>query len=222
MGFLNLFSIKKKKTKEKRDYQDFIIKINMKTILLFEEMADKSFYDMTDDDIILLIYCSVVINNDITLSYTQFKFIMKNERIASELFNKCKAEIDFIQQFEKEKVDEKDKPTENERLSDLIIILTLQYGLDINYVMNEMRLWELGPMAKGIDMKSKADMTEKRFWNYLTICPHIDSKKIKSPEDMLPFPWEKEEKKEKHMKELENNKFAMKNMIGKNIFGKDE
>lgn len=204
----------------KKDYQEFKININMKTIMLFEEMSGKSFYDMDNNDIYLLIYCAVVVNNNITITFSHFKTVMNNEKIARELFAKCQSELDFIEQFNKKKEDNEVKSDEKpDKLTNIINLLILQYGVDINYVMNEMKVWELSPMIKALDEKAKSDMIEKRFWTYLQICPHIDSKKVKSPEDLLPFPWEKDEKKQRNLKELENNRFAIQNMIGKNIFG---
>lgn len=207
----------------KKDYQDFKININMKTIMLFEEMSGKSFYDMDNTDIYLLIYCAVVVNNNITITYSHFKTIMNNEKIARELFSKCQSELDFIEQFNKKKVDtdvaKEDKAEKPDKLTNIINLLILNYGIDVNYVMNEMKIWELSPMVKALEEKAKSDMVEKRFWTYLQICPHIDSKKVKSPEDLLPFPWEKDERKQRNLKELENNRFAIKNIIGKNIFG---
>lgn len=206
----------------KKDYQEFKININMKTIILFEEMSGKSFYDMSNTDIYLLIYCAVVVNNNITITFSHFKTVMKNEKIARELFAKCQSELDFIEQFKnkKEDVNNEVKSVEKpDKLTNIINLLILQYGVDINYVMNEMKVWELSPMVKALEEKAKSDMVEKRFWTYLQICPHIDSKKVKSPEDLLPFPWEKDERKQRNLKELENNRFAIQNMIGKNIFG---
>ena len=193
----------------KKDYQEFKIKLNMKTILLYEEMSGKSFYDISGEDVMLLIYCALIVNNDLSLTKAHFDTIMKNEKIAREWINKCKSELDFIQQFEKkvEKKDEQDNtPSNTDKLTDVVNMLILQHNLDINYVMYEMRLWEIAPLIKTLDEKVKADMAEKRFWTYLTICPHIDSKKVKSPEDLLPFPWEKEDKKQNALKFMDEHK----------------
>lgn len=204
----------------KKDYQEFKIKINMKTILLYEEMSGRSFYVLEKGDFMLLIYCSLVVNNDVTITYPYFESIMSNEKICRELVAKCQAELDFIQQFQKEKTQEVvPEDTEVSKVSDIVNLLVLQYGIDINYVMLQMRPWELTTMMKSIEEKTKADMVEKRFWTYLNICPHIDSKKVKGPEQLIQFPWEKKEKEIKQNRDLENNRFAIKNMIGKNIFG---
>lgn len=203
----------------KKDYQDFKLKINMKTILLYEEMSGKSFYEVGGEDIMLLIYCALVVNNDLSITKNHFDIIMKNEKIARELMAKCQSELDFIQQFIKtdDKVKQEIGEVEKDnKVSNVVNMILLQNNLDMNYVMYEMRLWELAPLIKSIEEKTKADMVEKRFWAYLNICPHIDSKKIKGPEDILPFPWEKDNKKEAALKFMDDNNEAIKAFFNKN------
>ena len=191
----------------------------MKTILLYEEMSGKSFYEVGGEDIMLLIYCALVVNNDLSITKNHFDIIMKNEKIARELMAKCQSELDFIQQFIKtdNKVKQETEEVEKDnKVSNVVNMILLQNNLDMNYVMYEMRLWELAPLIKSIEEKTKADMVEKRFWAYLNICPHIDSKKIKGPEDILPFPWEKDNKKEAALKFMDDNNEAIKAFFNKN------
>lgn len=205
----------------KKDYQEFKIKLNMKTILLYEEMSGKSFHEVDADSMMLLIYCALVVNNDMNLTKSHFDSIMKNEKILKELMSKVQSELDFMQQFEmmrKTDVPEgnDNAPVKDNKISSLIHMIMLNYNLDINYLMYDMRLWELAPLAKSMEEKGKIDLVEKRFWTYLNICPHIDSKKIKGPEDFLPFPWEKENKKNKSIKFMEDNKDAIIAFFNKN------
>ena len=203
----------------KKDYQDFKLKINMKTILLYEEMSGKSFYEVDGEDVMLLIYCALVVNNDLSITKNHFDIIMKNEKIARELMAKCQSELDFTQQFIKTDnivKQETEEVEKDNKVSNVVNMILLQNNLDINYVMYEMRLWELTPLIKAIEEKTKADMVEKRFWAYLNICPHIDSKKIKGPEDILPFPWEKDNKKEAALKFMDDNNEAIKAFFNKN------
>ena len=198
----------------KKDYQDFKIKLNMKTILLYEEMSGKSFNEVDADGIMLLIYCALVVNNDMNLTKSHFDTIIQNEKILKELMSKVQSELDFMQQFERMQKAEASEgndntPVKDNKITPLIHMIMLNYNLDINYVMYDMRLWELAPLAKSMEEKAKADLIEKRFWTYLNICPHIDSKKIKGPEDFLPFPWEKETKKQNNMKFMDDNKDAI-------------
>ena len=47
-------------------------------------------------------------------------------------------------------------------------------------------------------------MEEQRLWTFISILPHVDSKKLKTPADLYPFPWELKEKeieREKHVEE---------------------
>lgn len=205
----------------KKDYQEFKLKLNMKTILLYEEMSGKSFYNVSGEDVMLLIYCALIVNNDLTITKTHFDTIMKNEKIARELMTKCQSELDFMQQFTPKVEDAETQGLggeilENTKVSDIIHMLILQHDLDINYVMYEMRLWEISPLIKTLDEKVKADMAEKRFWTYMTICPHIDSKKVKGPESLLPFPWEKENKKKDAIKFMDENKQGIMSFFNKN------
>ena len=56
-----------------------------------------------------------------------------------------------------------------------------------------MWLCDLPLLINAYDQKKKEQMESSRLWTYLTILPHIESKKIKSPVDLFPFPWEIEE-----------------------------
>lgn len=204
----------------KKDYQEFKLKLNMKTILLYEEMSGKSFYDVGGEDVMLLIYCALIVNNDLTITKAHFDTIMKNEKIARELMSKCQSELDFMQQFTSKVEDAETQELggellENTKISDIIHMLILQHNLDIHYVMYEMRLWEISPLVKTIGEKVKSEMVEKRFWTYMTICPHIDNKKVKGPESLLPFPWEKEDKKKNAIKFMEENKQGIMSFFNK-------
>ena len=75
------------------------------------------------------------------------------------------------------------------------------------------------PLIIHTENKKKEELELDRMWTYLNMSPHIDTKKCKGPDKLFPFPWEKEEKKIKVNQELENNRLAIQNMIGKNIFG---
>lgn len=198
------------------DYKDFKIDMNMKTLMLYEEMSGKSFYEVSIDDFEMLVYCAVVVNNQQNLTFSQFQLVMKNQKISRVLYEKCQRELDFITQFQREQKDKKEEKGETGRITDIINTLILQYNVDVNYVMKDMKLWELSPLVKAMDDKTKADMVDKRFWTYMNILPHIDGRKIKSPEKLLPFPWETEAKKQDSIKFMEDNQDAIKAFFNKN------
>lgn len=199
------------------DYKDFKIDMNMKTLMLYEEMAGKSFYEVSINDFEKLVYCAVVINNHLNLTFSQFQLVLKNPKISRTLYEKCQKELDFINQFhQKEQKETSEENGEIGKITDIINTLILQYNVDINYVMNDMKLWELSPLVKAMEAKTKSDMVDKRFWTYMNILPHIDGRKIKSPEKLLPFPWETEAKKQDNIKFMEDNQDAIKAFFNKN------
>ena len=67
------------------------------------------------------------------------------------------------------------------------------FGLDAHFVLYEMKLFEIGDYLKAIDEHKKEQMERDRLWTFYTILPHVDHKKLKKPQDLMPFPWEKEE-----------------------------
>lgn len=69
-------------------------------------------------------------------------------------------------------------------------------GIDAHFVLEELELSELYPLIKSLDSVKKEKMEQKRFWTFFQILPQIDSKKIKSPKDLLLFPWENIDKEE--------------------------
>lgn len=211
---------RKKKDKvipQKKDFQDFNITLNMKTLMLYEDMSGKSFYNLDLEDFELLIYCSLVVNNEQKLTYSQFKLVMKNPEIAKTLYLKCQKEMDFMAQFNKASKTYAEEPTgEMGKISEIISVLIINYHMDASYVMEKLRLWELSTLVKAMEDKTKADMVEKRFWTYMQILPHIDGKKCKSPEKLLPFPWEKDTERQNSLKFMEDNKDAIKAFFNKN------
>ena len=50
-----------------------------------------------------------------------------------------------------------------------------------------MKLFEISDYLKAIDDFKKEKMESERLWTFYTILPHIDQKKVKSPQDMFPF-----------------------------------
>ena len=56
----------------------------------------------------------------------------------------------------------------------------------------------------------KMDLLDKRFWTYMQIMPHIDTTKVKSPEKLFQFNWEKDENNDKIKKDLDEKTKAIK------------
>lgn len=207
---------------KKMDLSKYKIKMTIKSICMYEKLSGNSFFAFTDEDIAILMYCIFCTSNDIDMKYTTFCNLMENEQIALWMANKYKDLLDVLKQFpQKENTEPAQKKDEEEEkvmtMTDLATSLIIDYHMDAHYVMYEMGIWEIEPLYETCDAMVKRRYEEERLWAYIDAMPHIDSKKVKGPSDLLPFPWEKEEKKKRAEKNLKNNAYAVKHTIGMNM-----
>ena len=200
------------------------IQLNIKSIVLYEKLTQESFalFDGSIHKIIPLLYCMIVANNSYNETYEDtVTYLFKNESLMKDLSSRLEKEMKFQQQFKspfnEEKIDLSitENNTQNEKqvfITQMIPILVMDCGLDINYVLNEMSYTDIDIYIKYKDDKEKSKLEEKRLFTYLTVLPHIDSKKC--PIDkFLPFQWEEQEKKEKGMKEIEVNQHKLQEFL---------
>ena len=198
---------------------DYTLKLNIKSIVLYERLTNESFSLFKPDveRVIPLLYCMLVANNDFTSTYEDaVEFLFSDEKFLSDLTKKLEYLLKFQSQFsttnfyqeEIEKFKEeikKDKPEKPVFVSQLIPILVSDCGLSIEYVMNDMHYSEIDLYIHYKDERYKAEMEDKRFWTYLSMLPHIDSKKCKI-ENLIEFPWEKDKKKKEGLKAIERDR----------------
>lgn len=209
--------------KNKMDLSKYKMSLNIKAICYFEKITSKSFFNFSEEDAIYLLYSCFLINNPETkISFNVFMNIMQNEQIAKWASTQFQDALGIIQQFNKSiegQKEEKFSMGQTSTMTDFATSLIIDYGMDAKYVMYEMDIWEIEEYFEAVNTHIRREMEMERFWTYIKILPHIDSKKCKSPEALVPFDWEKEMKKKKDEENLKNNEYAVKNMIGRNIFG---
>ena len=200
---------------------------NFKALMMFEKLSGESYFNINEVNYVFLLYSLYMVKHPyLNMTLMDFANIFgSNKKVTKQLLKEFEEYMVYIRQFtssnKTEVVDGEDKDVEkaNTTITDIVMYLITTCGIDPHYVMYEMELWEIEPYMKFAEMNKKESLEMDRLWTYLNISPHIDTKKCNSPDKLLPFPWEVKEKKEKQIKELENNRFAIKNMIGKNIFG---
>lgn len=207
---------------KKMDLSMYKMKMSIKSICMYEKLSGKSFFKFSDEDVPLLIYCVFYTSNDLDIKMETFFGIMENPQIANWAVKKFKDLIEVNQQFKKEEEEseegEKKEGEENKMtMTDLATSLVIDYHMDAHYVMYEMNLWELEPYYKACDAMVKKRYEEERLWAYIDVMPHIDGKKVGSPEKLIPFPWEKDKKKKRAEENLKNNEYAIKHTIGMSI-----
>lgn len=217
--------------KNKMEFRDIKFKFNIKSICYFEKLKNKSFFELGEDDIFDLLYSIYMVNNpDKQMKQNVFiNIITKREDIFKWMMREYMTAAEIWTQFQDIYVEKEDpnsnigiKEAKPSRMGDFVSTLIIEYGVDPHYIYYEMDMWEISQLFEAIDTMVKRKLEEERFWTYLKIAPHIDIKKCKSPEALIPFDWDKDKIHKKQMEELENNAYAVKSLIGGNIFGKKE
>jgi hypothetical protein len=221
---MRLFGKKKtpEKPRKKMDFTGYDLKLTIKAICMYERLSGKSFFDVIDEDMGLLLYCSFDVTNNMEVKYETFLNMLEIEDVTSWAVEKYKNLLEVIQQFRR-KEEKEETPGEAGDIKDLTMTdmatsLIVDYHLDAHYVMYEMNLWEIEPMYQACDTMVKKRYEEERLWTYIDMLPHIDSNKLDGPQDLLPFPWEKD-KKDKRKEELEKNSAAAFAFLGGNKNG---
>lgn len=188
------------------------IKLNIKSIIKFEQFTNKSFneIDYTNaDDLLKLMYCIVLSNNPEVFTYEEFLELIKSKKISKTISDKFNKEIKLIELFSnkeiKDEVVEEQQPNRDKTyIKDIAAILVVNAGLDINFVMNEMSINDISLYMEAYNNSVKQQMESSRLWTYLTLLPNLDSK-VNSPVKLYPFPWELEA-------QVEQDKTALKSM----------
>lgn len=197
----------------KTDFDNYKIKINVASARLFEQLTGKSFFKTDENDILQLAYCSLVANNDLTISYDVFLLMLETPKIGRWLMSEMEKVTKFQEQLKyvrNNKIEKLNEGAEEEivstdmMVSDFASALIINYGMDPHYVNYEMALYEMEDYFYAAEMKRRSDLEEKRLFTYLTMLPHLDPKKRRTPEDILPFPWEVKAKKANAAQDLKS------------------
>lgn len=210
---------------KKFNFDNYKYILSIKSICHFENMTKTSFFQFDDTKIIELLYSTFVVSNpEIQITYKAFLFLIENEKFAKWIYSKHKEYSNVIGQFNEDDSSEETplQKTKSENvmsMSDYATSLVIDYGMDVNYVMYKMNIWEIIEFFEAAATKMKRDMEQKRFWTYLNIMPHINTKKCKTPMDLVPFAWEKGQKEKRLQEDMKNNAYAVKHTIGRSIFG---
>lgn len=187
------------------DLSKYDIKLSIKAICMFEKLTGKSFYDFNTEDILILMYCAFMSSNNINLKLSTFYIILEDERVMKWVMKKADEIFEVLEQFmnrSEGKKEEGEEPDKKMTITDITNTLIIDYGLSAEWVMSKMELWQIEDLYKVAEEKVKNRYTEERLWTYLSILPHVDGKKLTSPDKLLQFPWEKDIK-EKELNEVE-------------------
>lgn len=193
------------------------LSISIRSAIYFEKLSNVPFskYDDSMDLKLILLYCILIAHPENHYHKTFDEFVKHdfNLKTINNLMTKLNEEIAFMTQFktktEEQPIDiQQDDTSTNIKeqpiwIKDIVPILVDDCNLNIDYVLDELSYTDIEEFLRYRDEKRKVELLEKRLFTYLTILPHVDTKKKKfTPEDLLPFEWEKKEKKEKAIKDI--------------------
>ena len=188
---------------------DVKIRFSIKACCLFEQLSGKSFFKCNDaEDVIRLLYAMYITTNDSNVTYKVFCSMLENKKLAKAMMAEYNSIAKYLEQLKLNEQFENYNAGnggggEEVTITKIASALIVQHHLDPTYVMEKMQLWEIVPYFEVADNMRKMELIDKRFWTWLTICPHIDSKKIKSADQLIKFDWEKG-KKNKYQEDLDS------------------
>ena len=213
----------------KDNFKDYKMRLTVRACVYYEQLTGSSFLTFggpgtTDDDALALLYACFITSNNVTATLSTFKILYNDEKFQKWINNAFGEAMAMHQQFsisrDDETVDEgAEAGGDNEDLKKATITNIAAYLIATNhmsaeYVMNQMQLFEIKAYMKAIDTAEKQRLIEERLWCYLTIAPHVDTKRIKSPQKLLPFDWEESEIKKRELEELRAQKDNVRKIVG--------
>ena len=185
----------------------------MAAIIRWEQMTRRTFRCINfadEDDAQRLLYCSYIVGLDNPPSYAEFRtLIATNKRYRRLFVSAMERYNDFLLQFSARETPEEgaeQDASEGCSIGDIAAKLIVSGGIDARYVMQEMTIEDMTLFIKALNEKVRQEEESRRRWTYFSILPHVDGKKLSSPDKMMIFPWEAEQQKREAEKVLQDNK----------------
>lgn len=166
--------------------QDYKLKYTLRALFIYEQITGKAFELKTITDEYLFFYCVLMANNpDSSLTFEELiEAIDEDMGIMVEFQNFLKKELEKQQLFITNNTDAKKVLTTKEIYSALVI----EGGLDPEYVLDKMQMYELEPLISNLHRKDRNSWEQARMVAYV-IAQCNSTKKLK-PTDIMQFTWD--------------------------------
>ncbi|WP_281674308.1 hypothetical protein [Porphyromonas asaccharolytica] len=170
--------------------------ITIRDLLRYERLLGRSIF-ADEPDGATLIYCTT------TEAYTRYTLDeWSRTTLGASVFMAKEAkelarELASLQQYSgldtrDERSEVRDEKSEVRTLTDVVTELLTEGVVPADYLLERAELWELTIYIEATQRKRQQRLERQRLWSYMGLLPHIDSKKIKRPEDLIPFSWDEE------------------------------
>lgn len=213
-----------------KNYSDYKIRLTVRSCIFYEQLTGKSFFAFgqegtTEDDVLYMMYSLLIANNDLVLTFNSFKVLYGDQSFSKWLNEVFKDAMEMNSQFNRNDDDDEAEEADGEESVDMkkaTITNVAAYLIGANhmsaeYVNDKMSLFEIKNYMKAIEKAEQNRLIEKRLWTYLAIAPHIDTKKIKSPQKLLPFDFEKKNYDKEKLEDLRRHKDEINKVVGSNM-----
>lgn len=172
------------------------IRLTIKSIIRAEQILSKPFTDIdytNIEELTKLLYCTVLVNNPVLFTFEEFQMIAENGKQFAAMIKEIEKVNKVLEQFTRSDKSVFGEASEEPLYLKDIAGMLIMSGLDANYVMNEMEISDIPVFVEAYEKKRREEMEASRLWTFLSIVPHIDTKKVRNPRDLMMFPWEEEE-----------------------------
>lgn len=167
--------------------------ITVRDLLRYERLLGRSIF-ADEPDGATLIYCTT------PEAYTRYtleewsRTTLGASAFMAKEAQELARELASLQQYSQELTNS--QPTANSQqpraLTDVVTELLTESVVPADYLLERAELWELTIYIEATQRKRQQRLERERLWSYMGLLPHIDSKKIKRPEDLIPFAWDEE------------------------------
>lgn len=168
--------------------------ITVRDLLRYERLLGRSIF-ADEPDGATLIYCTTP---EAYTRYTLEEWSRTTLGASAFMAKEAKElarELASLQQYSKgeareENSEARDETLEVRTLTDVVTELLTESVVPADYLLERAELWELTIYIDATQRKRQQRLERERLWTYMGLLPHIDSKQIKRPEDLLPFAWD--------------------------------
>ena len=170
--------------------------ITVRDLLRYERLLGRSIF-ADEPDGATLIYCTTP---EAYTRYTLQEWSRTTLGASAFMAKEAKElarELASLQQYSKveareESLEVRDEDAEVRTLTDIVTELLTESVVPADYLLERAELWELTIYIEATQRKRQQRLERERLWSYMGLLPHIDSKQIKRPEDLIPFSWDAE------------------------------
>lgn len=188
-------------------------RLTIEAIIRWEQMTGRSFLhiDFSDErDMRRLMYCATVVCSPEPFTFEAFEKTLENERIATAAIRSISSYNAFVAQFSRKgalegSVAATSAADNNITVGAIASKLIVSAGIDARFVMREMLVEDMPMYIEALNDKLRHEEESRRLWTFYTILPHVNGKKIKTPQKIHIFPWEAEEAERRAREEMVRN-----------------